>query len=643
MSIRKHLLKYSNRFISGYVVLVTDLIIVAFSFVAAYLIRFNFVITEISQWKLPLYLPIILIISAIAFIISRSYVGIIRHTSTDDVIRIFKAAGIVFLTVIFLNFIIVLYGWPIKKVIPLSIIIIHTLTTLFLMIFTRLVAKIVWINLLKGGRDTINVIIYGAGKTGILTKNTLNADVENIYNIVCFIDDNPGKIGKSIEGIPVLNPSAITPQYLKKKKIKELIFAMQNIAPSKRREFADAFLQYNIVIKNVPPVNLWINGELQTKQIRNIKVEDLLMREPIILEKNIVLEQNRDKIILVTGAAGSIGSEISRQLMHCNSKKLILLDQAETPLNDLYLNLKHTFTDFSDRAEVLLANVTNERRMEWVFDHFKPEIVYHAAAYKHVPMMEESPVEAVRVNVFGTQTLSKAAIRHNVEKFVMISTDKAEKPTNVMGATKRIAEMFIQGLHEDNQIKTKFITTRFGNVLGSNGSVIPLFQKQIEEGGPVTVTHPEITRYFMTIPEACQLVLEAGAMGNGSEIFLFDMGNPVKIVDLARKMIRLSGLKPDKDIKIEYTGLRPGEKLFEELLFTTENTLNTYHPRITIAQVSPTNHKFLENKLNDLEKTLTTNDNFKVVALLKEIVPDYRSNNSIYESLDKQDSVSDET
>jgi FlaA1/EpsC-like NDP-sugar epimerase len=260
-----------------------------------------------------------------------------------------------------------------------------------------------------------------------------------------------------------------------------------------------------------------------------------------------------------------------------------------------------------------------------------------------VPMMEESPVEAVRVNVFGTQTLSKAAIRHNVEKFVMISTDKAVKPTNVMGATKRIAEMFIQGLHEDNQIKTKFITTRFGNVLGSNGSVIPLFQKQIEEGGPVTVTHPEITRYFMTIPEACQLVLEAGAMGNGSEIFLFDMGNPVKIVDLARKMIRLSGLKPDKDIKIEYTGLRPGEKLFEELLFTTENTLNTYHPRITIAQVSPTNHKFLENKLNDLEKTLTTNDNFKVVALLKEIVPDYRSNNSIYESLDKQDSVSDET
>jgi FlaA1/EpsC-like NDP-sugar epimerase len=505
---------------------------------------------------------------------------------------------------------------------------------LFLMVFTRLLAKIIWINLIKGRSETINVIIYGAGKAGMLTKNTLLNDIENLYDVVCYLDDNPGKVGKSLEGIPVLSPSVITPQFIKKKNIDEVIIAMQNIDPAKRREFADALLQFNVTIKNIPPVEHWINGELQVRQIRNIRIEDLLMREPIVLENNSVLNKNRGKVILVTGAAGSIGSEIARQLMHCHAKRLILLDQAETPLHDLLLKFRHTFADFDDRAEIFLCDVSNPDRIEWVFDHYKPQLVYHAAAYKHVPMMEVNPCEAVRVNVFGTKILADTAIKHGVERFVMISTDKAVNATNVMGATKRVAEIYIQSLNHDIQSVTRFVTTRFGNVLGSNGSVIPIFQKQIEDGGPVTVTHPEITRYFMTIPEACQLVLEAGAMSKGGEIFMFDMGQPVRIVELAQKMIRLSGFQPDKEIEIVFTGLRPGEKLFEELLSSSENTLPTHHPRIMIAKVRPAKFLTISKNIEQLQKIWKTNDNFQIVALLKTIAPDFRSNNSIYEVLD---------
>jgi FlaA1/EpsC-like NDP-sugar epimerase len=634
MNIRKFLLGYSNRFVSGYMILALDIFIVMISFVSAYFIRFNFNTSEIANWRLSTFLPVVTVISIIAFLLSRSYVGIIRHTSTDDVIRIFKAVGLVFGLLIILNFLILLYRWPISKVVPLGIIIIHSLTSLFLMVFTRLLAKIIWINLIKGRSETINVIIYGAGKAGMLTKNTLLNDIENLYDVVCYLDDNPGKVGKSLEGIPVLSPSVITPQFIKKKNIDEVIIAMQNIDPAKRREFADALLQFNVTIKNIPPVEHWINGELQVRQIRNIRIEDLLMREPIVLENNSVLNKNRGKVILVTGAAGSIGSEIARQLMHCHAKRLILLDQAETPLHDLLLKFRHTFADFDDRAEIFLCDVSNPDRIEWVFDHYKPQLVYHAAAYKHVPMMEVNPCEAVRVNVFGTKILADTAIKHGVERFVMISTDKAVNATNVMGATKRVAEIYIQSLNHDIQSVTRFVTTRFGNVLGSNGSVIPIFQKQIEDGGPVTVTHPEITRYFMTIPEACQLVLEAGAMSKGGEIFMFDMGQPVRIVELAQKMIRLSGFQPDKEIEIVFTGLRPGEKLFEELLSSSENTLPTHHPRIMIAKVRPAKFLTISKNIEQLQKIWKTNDNFQIVALLKTIAPDFRSNNSIYEVLD---------
>jgi FlaA1/EpsC-like NDP-sugar epimerase len=633
--IRQFLLRYSNKFVSRYLVLASDLLIVIFSLVTAYLLRFNFDLSTISLWKLPFYLPVVVLLSTFAFLATRSYVGIIRHTSTDDVIRIFKAVALVCVSLILINLLILLYSWPITKVLPLSIIIIHSLNSLFLMIFTRLLAKVIWLNLIKGRKEVTNVIIYGAGKAGILTKNTLIDDINNTYNVICFVDDNPGKIGKSIEGVPVLSSDTITPGYIRKKSISEVIIAVHNIEPTRKREIADAFLQYNVTIKNIPPIEHWINGELQARQISNAAIEDLLEREPILLDKNAVVNDTRNKVILVTGAAGSIGSEIARQLLHYQTSKLILLDQAETPLHDLSLRFRNIFPGFSERATLVVADINHSRRMQWIFDHFRPDIVYHAAAYKHVPLMEENPVEAVYVNILGTRLLADMSVRYDVEKFVMISTDKAVKASNVMGATKRVAEIYTQSLNTKNPGSTRFITTRFGNVLGSSGSVIPIFRKQIEAGGPVTVTHPEITRFFMTIPEACQLVLEAGAMGNGGEIYMFDMGQPIRIAELARNMILLSGLQPDIDVKIVYSGLRPGEKLYEELLNSSENTLPTYHPRIMIAQINPTDYSFIIKHIDELEELVDQDDLFKLVGCLKKIVPDYRSNNSIFESLDK--------
>jgi FlaA1/EpsC-like NDP-sugar epimerase len=609
--------------------------IVIISLIVAYIIRFNFDLSDIGLWKLPTYLPIVVIISIIAFLITRSYVGIIRHTSTDDVIRIFKAVLLTAIVLVLLNTLILLYDWPLEKVLPLGVIIIHSLTSLFLMIFVRLLAKLVWINLVKGKGRKTNILIYGAGKAGILTKDALINDLDKDYNVVCFVDDNPGKIGKTLEGIPVEGPEVLNPKYMVQKKISEVIIAMHNIDPVKKRQIADACLQFNVSIKNIPPVESWIDGELQVQQIKNVRIEDLLQREPIVLNNSMVSSENQGKVVMVTGAAGSIGSEIARQLMHLPIGRIILLDQAETPLFNLAMSFRHKFTIFDDIARVVIADISDSRRMEWVFEKFRPQIVYHAAAYKHVPLMEENPFEAIRVNVFGTRMLADLSMRYNTERFVMVSTDKSVNASNVMGATKRLAEIYSQSLNTITGQKTRFITTRFGNVLGSNGSVIPIFRKQIEDGGPVTVTHPDITRFFMTIPEACQLVLEAGAMGKGGEIFMFDMGQPVRIVDMARNMIRLSGLQPDTDIKIVFSGLRPGEKLFEELLNTDENTIPTHHPRIMIARVNPANHDQIVSQLEQLEAVWKTGDDFEMVRIIKNIVPDFRSNNSIFESLDK--------
>ena len=419
-------------------------------------------------------------------------------------------------------------------------------------------------------------------------------------------------------------------ELLQNNNVAHLIISIQNLLPARKQQIVDTCLNYTIKILTVPPITNWINGELSFKQIKKVKIEDLLGRDPIILDKEDIEKQLSGKVILVTGAAGSIGSEIVRQIIPFNPKLIILVDQAESPLYEIELELfdKHKQQCY----EVVIGDVRNRERMGNVFRTFNPQIVFHAAAYKHVPMMENNPSESIFTNVLGTRNLADLSVEYKVEKFVMISTDKAVNPTNVMGASKRIAEIYTQSLSKKSN--TKFITTRFGNVLGSNGSVIPRFRQQIENGGPLTITHPDITRYFMTIPEACQLVLEAGAMGQGAEIFIFDMGKSVKIVELAKKMIKLSGLTLDKDISIVYTGLRPGEKLYEELLADHENTLPTHHTQIMKAKVKEYDLNEITTSINELIALFDQQDNKLIVKKMKTLVPEFKSNNSIYEKLD---------
>ena len=481
--------------------------------------------------------------------------------------------------------------------------------------------------------DVKNILIYGAGESGIITYGALNRDTKNNYEVVGFIDDDIHKINKKINRIKIFSLDKITDDFIEKSNIDEIIISIQNIKPSRLIEITDYFISFNVEVKIVPPLSIWIDGGLNANQIRDIKIEDLLDRAPILIDNPILQRDLNDKIILVTGAAGSIGSEISRQLCQYKYKFLILVDQAES---DLYELQQELIQKGIQNFKAIVADVRDEQRMELLFKEFLPQKVFHAAAYKHVPLMEESPYEAVKINIKGTKTIADLSLKHHVERFVMVSTDKAVNPTNVMGATKRVAEMYISCLSKKS-ISTKFTITRFGNVLGSNGSVIPLFKKQIKNGGPLTVTHKDITRYFMTIPEACRLVLEAGTMGEGGEVYIFDMGKSVKIFEIAKKMIYLSGLKYPEDIDIEITGLRPGEKLYEELLATGENTIPTYHDKIMIAK---TQYLGNENTINLIEKLCIENQKVEsqnTVRIIKELVPEYISNNSVYEKLDITD------
>ena len=413
-----------------------------------------------------------------------------------------------------------------------------------------------------------------------------------------------------------------------------MIIAIQNISSNKKSSLVTQFIERNIQVKNVPPIERWINGELSLKQIKSVRIEDLLSREPIQLNTENIYQNISNKTVLISGAAGSIGSEIARQVVGYKPKLIIFVDQAESPMYELELNLRNKIERLHVSTKFIIADVSNKCAMDRIFNDYKIDKIFHAAAYKHVPLMEANPYEAIRVNALGTKNMADLAIQYKVGKFVMISTDKAVNPTNIMGASKRIAEMYIQSLTSLGNHQTAFITTRFGNVLGSNGSVIPLFKKQIEKGGPVTVTHPDITRYFMTIPEACQLVLEAGCMGEGGEIYIFDMGESVKIIDVARKMIKLSGLELGKDIQIEISGLRPGEKLYEELLSDAENTLPTHHSKIKIAKIEAQSHAHIQSEFEKLLAAFNQNNHLVLVAQIKSLVKEYVSNNSVYETLD---------
>jgi FlaA1/EpsC-like NDP-sugar epimerase len=622
-----------------WVVLCIDLLLALLSFGISCLIidATDFKELHISDYLYPLV--VVLLFRAGSFFITKSYSGIIRHTSTQDAVKIFLAVSISTLALLaVLEATINFFNISFPKA-ALAILIIDTFILIFLMSGFRIAFKLLY-NQYAPFNDNNNIatkqlIIYGAGEAGIIAKRSFERNDKYGRKVIAFIDDNPKLQGKSVEGVKIYSSSVDFLNLIKDTTNVELVIAINKISSINKKRIIETCLQFNITVKTIPPVSSWINGEFNPQNVKAVKIEDLLEREPINLGKGKINEELNDQVILITGAAGSIGSEIARQCAHFNPKMLVLLDQAETPLYDIQNEL-----GISSTIEIIVGDVCNTYRLERIFAHFKPAYVFHAAAYKHVPLMEDNPYEAINTNVFGTQNIANLAAKHKAKKFVLVSTDKAVNPTNIMGASKRIAEIYVQSLNAKLRLEsdnhTRFVTTRFGNVLGSNGSVIPLFKKQIESGGPLTVTHPDITRFFMTIPEACRLVLEAGVMGSGGEIYIFDMGESVKVVDLARKMIKLSGLEEGKDITIKYTGLRPGEKLKEELLNNKESTIGTHHPKIMVAKVTEYNYLEVNNLINDLYIEKDNLTNILLVKTMKKIVPEYISNNSVYEELDRK-------
>jgi len=615
-----------------WVVLIIDLIISGMSFGFACILTEVFIKSiELQLFNFLRPLLIILFVRLIAFRITRSYSGIVRYTSTQDAVRIFLAIALS--TAILLTGELIFEFNSIHTFINPAVIIIDSLIALAALTGFRIVFKLLYNEYapFKSG-DSTELIIYGAGEAGIIVKRSVERNVKLGKKVVAFLDDNKQLHGKTVEGVKIYSPDIDFNQILKNPSNAELVISLNQLSAVRKTSIIERCLQNKMLVKTIPPVNAWINGEFNLQSIKAVRIEDLLEREPIKLRKNKISKELKDQVILITGAAGSIGSEIVRQCLSFDPKLVVLVDQGETPLYEIENELSRA------NIAIVVADVRNASRMEKIFQHFKPSYVFHAAAYKHVPLMEDNPYEAINTNVFGTQNVANLAAKYQVKKFVFVSTDKAVNPTNIMGASKRIAEIYVQSLNAKLSLEsdhhTMYITTRFGNVLGSNGSVIPLFRKQIAEGGPLTVTHPDITRYFMTIPEACQLVLEAGVMGQGGEIYIFDMGESVKIIDLAHKMINLSGFEVDKDIKITFTGLRPGEKLREELLNDNENTIGTHNPKIMVARVPEYNYLEVNSLITELYEHKDSLQNEILVKTMKKIVPEYISNNSIYEKLD---------
>jgi len=606
-----------------WLVLLIDIGAVFISFIVAYLLRYNFesytfsILFSTAQGLLvcSVYLGFMFLF--------KSYSGLLRQTTIKDTFIIGVTNASAF-SVLFIMTLITRY-FELNRLfdIPLSILIIHFGMISVAHIFFRVSIKMFYVYVSVPSSNKKNVLIYGSGETGIIVKRVLESDPRSGYQLKGFIDDNIKLQGKKVDGFPVFSKNILTKDFIESEGVKVFIFAIKDLSATKKKEILESVINLGLEIFDTPSFDTWLNGHLQVKQLRKVQIEDLLGREPIKLDLRRIEQGLKNKTILVTGAAGSIGSEIVRQLTKYKYKQLILIDQAETPCFYLDNELKDKFS--TCHYEMIIGDVTNEVRMEQIFRKYRPDIIFHAAAYKHVPLMEANPLEAFRVNVGGTKIISELAIKYKAEKFVMISTDKAVNPTNVMGASKKVCELLLQAQARRLETDTQFVTTRFGNVLGSNGSVIPLFKKQIADGGPVTITHPDITRFFMTIPEACQLVLEAGFMGNGGEIFIFDMGEPVKILDIAIRLIQLSGLEPYEDIEIKYTGLRPGEKLFEELFADTEQQLPTHNPKISIARVADADYDTIYLKINNTLNSIYKKSGTEIIEAMKEIVPGYTS------------------
>jgi FlaA1/EpsC-like NDP-sugar epimerase len=604
-----------------------------------YLVRFNFELELIEQYDAFAGSFTFMVGGLLVMQNTRSYEGIVRHTGFRDGSNIFKTVLANFILLLFLNF----FNGNLlndRFLLPTSVLVIASLSAMFMLIFYRLLVKELFVYIKNGfaERELRHGVIFGAGEAGIIAQSAIKKDSKSQMNIVAFLDDDSKKEGKNIDGKRIYKGLNDLEKLVSLYGITDLIISVRDLSVSRKNDIIDECLRLNVSVSMVPPVDQWINGGLTAGAIREIKIEDLLSREQILLDNPRIEEDLKGKVVLVTGAAGSIGSELCRQISHYHPKLIVMLDIAESPLYDIEQEFREHHPGCP--IKVILGDVRNKKKMKEVFREFKPGVVFHAAAYKHVPMMENYPEEAILSNVIGTKILADLSVLAQVEKFVFVSTDKAVNPTNVMGASKRAAEMYVQALNQyldthHKKIHTRFITTRFGNVLGSNGSVIPLFKKQIMNGGPITVTHPEITRYFMTIPEACQLVLEAGVMGEGGEIYVFDMGEPVKILDLAKKMIQLSGKKVDVDIKINFSGLREGEKLFEELLNDFETVKITHHPKIKIAQVSPSSYHRIDGQIEFFQELIGKNNETDLVRHLKALVPEFISNSSRFEVLDR--------
>jgi FlaA1/EpsC-like NDP-sugar epimerase len=631
-----------------WVIFTIDLSLSIFALFLGNILKANFEVKDVDFLALYKSVVVLGVVNTLVFVNMRTFSGIVRFTSAQDSFRILTSVMASSFLLFFANALVLSVGMA--GYTNTVVIIIYSLFCFLFLITYRIVVKYFFMYIKNSTLTKVRIIIYGAGQAGLATKRTFDHDQRIHKNIVAFVDDDLRKVGKSIDGVMILNAAEL--EYLiLKHEIEEIIFASYTIPPERKNQVVDMCLAHRIRILSIPPPEAWARGKVSSSQIQNLNIEDLLNRETIDIDTDKIQSELKGARILITGAAGSIGSEIVRQLMKFETGLIIMCDQSETALHNLYLELDET--QGRSNYHAFIGDVRDYQRMDFLFTTFKPQYVYHAAAYKHVPMMEDNPAEAVKTNVLGTKTMADLSVKHGVQKFVMISTDKAVNPTSIMGASKRIAEIYVQSLNNsiwsaDNLFQnglsylnepgvkpiTKFITTRFGNVLGSNGSVIPRFKQQIEKGGPVTVTHPEITRYFMTIPEACRLVLEAGCMGAGGEIFVFDMGKSVKIVELARKMIRLADLIPNQDIKIEYSGLRPGEKLYEELLNHNENTLPTHHEKIMIGRVREYVFNEIEEQIYMLLACAAINDESKVVMQMKRIIPEYKSKNSKFEALD---------
>ena len=627
--------KIFHRYLSAKVlpigtILLIDVLIIVVSSLLAYALRYDFRSIFLESSTIDKTIVWTVIVNLVFFRVFRTYSNVLRFSSFIDIMRIFVSLTVSYALLMISSVLLASF-----RLAPVSVLFMAYIISFAIMSCSRIVVKMFYELLNFDGSHSANIFIYGAKEAGVNIAKALRVNLRNHYRLRGFIADEPELINKVMMGVKVFPNDESLIDVLNDRDVHTIIISPAKMEELKKSDMADRLLAHNIKLMTAPPLSEWSGQTLNRTQLKEIQIEDLLQRDPIEIDIHKVASHLEGKRVMITGAAGSIGSEIMRQVASFNPYKLILVDQAETPLHDIRLELQDRWRDID--AETIIADISNATRMEDIFKEYQPQYIFHAAAYKHVPMMEDNVSESIQINVFGTRTLADLAVKYGAEKFVMISTDKAVNPTNVMGCSKRICEIYVQSLAKKLQEKgghvTQFITTRFGNVLGSNGSVIPRFRDQIQRGGPVTVTHPEIIRYFMTIPEACRLVLEAGSMGNGGEIYIFDMGKPVKIVDLAKRMISLSGRT---DVKIEFTGLRHGEKLYEELLNVKELTKPTYHEKIMIATVREYDYDEVKQRIQKLIEVSYTYDQMQIVAAMKDIVPEFISKNSCFEALDKK-------